>query len=476
VNRSPVVVSVTDEDKPDNSTLPWIRLIPLMLLVHPLRELIRYLPIILVALIAGSVGEEPWWVYVLSGLGILVGVLRWFTTSYRITNGHVQIKRGILNRQLLSVPRDRIRSVDVDSTILHRIFGLSVVKVGTGASHGVDNLEFNALRTGEVPAFRAEMLSHVPRSAAVITQATDDADVVGRNFSRWRPSWARYAPFTLSGVSSIVVVVFFVGHSLLPGWVVGRSGSLNRKRFVLATDGIIGWTIRRSPRGCREDPVQQRPKRPGRAGIPGSGKHHATQTEDVGVIRHGECLVHRIDAVNIFLLCPASDQASPIRAVLRRRRCRVQVEKVDRERDGLLVQIRMHERGDQVVQDLQRVRAGRNRTERNERKLVMPRHSVNGALDHENQALLPRALVQRWKRDIRERPIQHGVQQVVAILHVDIQGRRPGVEFLTDAAHREGVHPVLIQDSQAGLDDEGATQRFLRRALTAADRSCRHAQ
>jgi putative membrane protein len=200
---------VTDDDKPDESTLPWIRLNARMLLVHPLRELIRYLPIILIALVAGSVGGEPWWVYVLSGLGIVVGVLRWFTTSYRITDSHVQIKRGILNRQLLSVPRDRIRSVDVDSTILHRIFGLSVVKVGTGASHGVDNLEFNAMRTGDVPAFRTEMLSHVPRSALNVP-LPDDADVVGRNFSRWRPSWVRYAPFTLSGVSSIVVVVFFV--------------------------------------------------------------------------------------------------------------------------------------------------------------------------------------------------------------------------------------------------------------------------
>ena len=200
----------TNDDKPDESTLPWIRLNPRMLLVHPLREIIRYLPLILVALVAGSVGGEPWWVYVLSGLGIVVGVLRWFTTSYRITDSHVQIKRGILNRQLLSVPRDRIRSVDVDSTILHRIFGLSVVKVGTGASHGVENLEFNAMRSGDVPAFRREMLSHVPRNAAAATDSPDDADVTGRNFSRWRRSWVRYAPFTLSGVSSIVVVVFFV--------------------------------------------------------------------------------------------------------------------------------------------------------------------------------------------------------------------------------------------------------------------------
>jgi putative membrane protein len=194
----------------DDSTLPWIRLNPRMLLVHPLRELIRYLPVLLIALVAGSVGGEPWWVYVLSGFGIVVGVLRWFTTSYRITDSHVQIKRGILNRQVLSVPRDRIRSVDVDTTLLHRLFGVSVVKVGTGASHGMDNLEFNALRTSDVPAFRTEMLSHVPRNVALENEAEEEPDAPGRNFSHWRPSWVRFAPFTLSGVSSIVVVVFFV--------------------------------------------------------------------------------------------------------------------------------------------------------------------------------------------------------------------------------------------------------------------------
>ena len=37
-----------------------------------------------------------------------------------------------------------------------------------------------------------------------------------------------------------------LGHALLPGWLVARSGSLNRRRAVLATEGIIGWTIRRS--------------------------------------------------------------------------------------------------------------------------------------------------------------------------------------------------------------------------------------
>jgi putative membrane protein len=201
---------MTSENPLDDSDQPWSRLNPRMLLVHPLRELIRYLPIIILALVAGSVGGEPWWVYVLSGFGIVIGILRWITTTYRITDSHVQIKRGILNREVLSVPRDRIRSVDVDTTLLHRLFRVSVVKVGTGASRGTDNLEFNAMRTRDVPAFRKEMLSHVPKDGALDAESAESSDAPRRNFSHWRPSWVRFAPFTLSGISSIIVVVFFV--------------------------------------------------------------------------------------------------------------------------------------------------------------------------------------------------------------------------------------------------------------------------
>jgi uncharacterized membrane protein YdbT with pleckstrin-like domain len=37
-----------------------------------------------------------------------------------------------------------------------------------------------------------------------------------------------------------------LGHALLPAWLVAQSGSLSRTRVVLATEGIIGWNIRRS--------------------------------------------------------------------------------------------------------------------------------------------------------------------------------------------------------------------------------------
>ena len=37
-----------------------------------------------------------------------------------------------------------------------------------------------------------------------------------------------------------------LGHARLPGLLIARSGSLSRKRVVLETSGIIGFTVRRS--------------------------------------------------------------------------------------------------------------------------------------------------------------------------------------------------------------------------------------
>ena len=65
-------------------------------------------------------------------LVVLAGVLRWRTTRYRITAERVELHSGWLRRQRRSVPRDRIRTVDLTARLLHRVFGLSVVQVERG--------------------------------------------------------------------------------------------------------------------------------------------------------------------------------------------------------------------------------------------------------------------------------------------------------------------------------------------------------
>src|SRR6266536_3394270 len=113
----------------------WRRLSPRMLAVHPVQELPRALPALL-GLVAVGNGRGHGQLWSLAGVGIVVGLamMRWVTTTYRITPDQVQVRRGLLRRRLLTVPRDRVRTVDVTAHALHRALGLARVIVGTGQS------------------------------------------------------------------------------------------------------------------------------------------------------------------------------------------------------------------------------------------------------------------------------------------------------------------------------------------------------
>ena len=114
----------------------WQRLDPLMLLVHPVREVIRFLPALLGLLIAGTAsgGHDWWWNVIGIGVPVALGLARYLTTSFRIADGRVELKRGLLNKHVLSTPIDRVRTVDVTASPIHRVLGLTTVRIGTGTA------------------------------------------------------------------------------------------------------------------------------------------------------------------------------------------------------------------------------------------------------------------------------------------------------------------------------------------------------
>src|SRR4029079_12215171 len=86
---------------------------PRMLLVHPVQEVVRAAPALLGLLIAGSNnGHGNLWALAGVAIAIGAGTLRWFTTSFRITPEQVQVRRGLLRRQLRAVSRHRVRAGD----------------------------------------------------------------------------------------------------------------------------------------------------------------------------------------------------------------------------------------------------------------------------------------------------------------------------------------------------------------------------
>lgn len=113
----------------------WQRLDARMLLVGPVRTLWQLLLPALVTLfgIGRATSDMPNWLIPIVLLGpIALGTLPWLTTRYRITESQFEKHSGLLNKQRLVAPLDRVRSVDLEASVLHRVMGLTKVQVGTG--------------------------------------------------------------------------------------------------------------------------------------------------------------------------------------------------------------------------------------------------------------------------------------------------------------------------------------------------------
>ena len=174
----------------------WQRLDPRMLLVHPIREVIRFLPILVVIAVARTAaGGEPWQLLGVA-FPIALGLLRYLTTSFRITGGRIELQRGLLNRHVLSTPVDRVRTVDLTSSPIHRALGLTKVRIGTGtaSTSDEDRIDLDGLPVHRARALRQELLH---------TSSADDETapaVPERTIVVFDPAWARFAPLTGSGL------------------------------------------------------------------------------------------------------------------------------------------------------------------------------------------------------------------------------------------------------------------------------------
>ncbi|CUR57117.1 Membrane-flanked domain [metagenome] len=182
----------------------WQRLDPRMLLVHPIKELTRFLPLIFGLFIAGNAsgGEQPW-EYVGIAIPIGLGLLRYLTTRFRIAEGRVELKRGLLNTHLLSTPLDRVRTVDLTSSPIHRLLGLTTVRIGTGTSSHDDQLDLDGLPMDRARELREELLHRVTPVALEKVGPVGERVVV-----RFSPRWLVYAPLTSAG---LVITAGLVG-------------------------------------------------------------------------------------------------------------------------------------------------------------------------------------------------------------------------------------------------------------------------
>jgi putative membrane protein len=176
----------------------WQRLDPRMMLVHPIREVLRFLPVIIVVGLGSAAAGGEKWQLLGVGVPVALGLLRYLTTSFRISGGRIELKRGLLNRHVLSTPVDRVRTVDLTSSPIHRVLGLTKVRIGTGtaSTSDEDTIELDGLPLERARALRAELLETATADEAVAAEAAAPE----REVVTFDPAWMRFAPLTGSGV------------------------------------------------------------------------------------------------------------------------------------------------------------------------------------------------------------------------------------------------------------------------------------
>jgi putative membrane protein len=200
----------------------WLRLSPRSLVVRPLTDLVRLVPLLagLLLLHSGTGGRLLWGVLA-AGAAVVTGLIHWATTRYRITDERVFLRRGLFNTKLLSVARDRIRTVDVTAHLLHRVLGVCRISIGTGRNElrPGESFRLDGLTREEAERLRITLLGQAGQAVLAgsaglaagpdlsAAQGRAEPADAGRDLVRLRLAWLRFAPLTMTGL--VVVGVLF---------------------------------------------------------------------------------------------------------------------------------------------------------------------------------------------------------------------------------------------------------------------------
>jgi putative membrane protein len=238
--------------------------------VGPLRAILDHFSRTPLAL---AVGEVALGAALLVAAASTIGYVLAFW-GFRLTRhpgGTLHVTRGLLTTRATSIEERRLRGVELSEPLLLRSVGgarciaiATGLRVGRGAERGGSLLLPPAPRDEAIRVAATILRDEDPVTCPLtphgpaarrrrFTRALAGASlVVGALVVLWRLSdwsaWTWTIPLALSPLAGVLAADRYrsLGHALAGGFLVARTGSLVRRRAMLATDGIIGFNLSRS--------------------------------------------------------------------------------------------------------------------------------------------------------------------------------------------------------------------------------------
>ncbi|WP_017588527.1 PH domain-containing protein [Nocardiopsis ganjiahuensis] len=137
------------------------QLSPRSMVVGPINQLRSLLLPVLAGLVVG--GFNPW-LLTATGLGVVAlligGLVTWKTFRYEVGEERIEIRKGLIRRSRRTIPLERVRGVDVTSTLLHRMLGVAVVRIeaAAGSVGDTEDGKLDAVSAEEAERLRRVLL------------------------------------------------------------------------------------------------------------------------------------------------------------------------------------------------------------------------------------------------------------------------------------------------------------------------------
>ncbi len=194
------------------------------------------------------------------GLMTYLDMLRLRATRYRVTPERMEMRSGVVAKAYRSIPRERVRSVDVAAPIYLRVFGLCLVTVGTGESAGAggtDQLQLQFVTADQGERLRRELLRRTASGAGPVGSGADSgveaADEEETELVRLDRRWFAYAPATTATFGiGLGVIATLIGVNAQSGgrgwrWISDQAGlpsaqemsSFVMSRLLLVVPGAL---------------------------------------------------------------------------------------------------------------------------------------------------------------------------------------------------------------------------------------------
>lgn len=131
-------------------------------------------------------------IVLVTGVAAVLDLMRWRHTAYRVTDERVEVRYSWVLHTHRSVPRDRVRTVDLVSDPVQRIFGVAKLKIGTGQQTS----ESSHVTLDPVGRTVAEQLRKDLLRRSDVT--AEEAAPQGPELAVLDWSWIRYAPVSVT--------------------------------------------------------------------------------------------------------------------------------------------------------------------------------------------------------------------------------------------------------------------------------------